>query len=246
MSEPSTVQPPVFLDRPQPGSAAGAGLPWLPLVTFTGWTAFLLVGLLGMLLPYRRPSPPPKEAAALPPIEMIDVELMPEEEKAPLPPPSNDIDSAEPPPLLDPSVPPEAPPLAEVAQLSEAVAFPLPIEGPHRIVDPDRASFRRSADEAAVTPAVAPPLETLTFGKGAGHQPQPRYPRKAQREGQEGTVVIRLSVGEDGRVQAAEIASASAWPLLNDAALRVVRERWRFAPGAARRYEVPITFKIPR
>jgi hypothetical protein len=34
--------------------------------------------------------------------------------------------------------------------------------------------------------------------------------------------------------------------LLNRAALRVVRERWRFSPGAIRVYEVSIRFELKK
>ena len=57
---------------------------------------------------------------------------------------------------------------------------------------------------------------------------------------------IGLTVSEDGRVLAAEVVAASPWPLLNEAARRTVRERWRFAPGPVRRFEVPIRFELQR
>ena len=89
-------------------------------------------------------------------------------------------------------------------------------------------------------------MQTLTFGDGEGNQPAPRYPDTARRAGQEGTVVIRFSVGADGRVLAAEPSSPSPWGALNREALRVVREQWHFKPGPARLCEVVIRFELKK
>jgi TonB family protein len=66
------------------------------------------------------------------------------------------------------------------------------------------------------------------------------------REGQEGTVTVRFSVGESGRVLTAEALKPSPWPLLDNAAVRVVRERWRFRAGEVRLYEVAIRFELTK
>lgn len=94
--------------------------------------------------------------------------------------------------------------------------------------------------------AAPAPAQTLTYGQGEGRQPAPEYPRQAVREGQEGTVRVRFTVGESGRVLAAEAIDPCPWPLLNEAALRAIRERWRFRSGAPRAYEVSIRFALAR
>ena len=97
---------------------------------------------------------------------------------------------------------------------------------------------------APVVAAASP--QRLTYGQGEGRQPAPEYPLAARREGQEGTIIVRLTVGEDGRVLAAEALSASPWPLLNEAALHAVRERWRFRDGPTRVYDVAIRFELSK
>jgi periplasmic protein TonB len=94
--------------------------------------------------------------------------------------------------------------------------------------------------------SVAPPVQTIVYGQGEGRQPAPDYPQRAIREGQEGTAVVRFTVEENGRVSAAELISPSPWALLNGAALRVVRERWRFRPGVLRLYQVSIRFELTK
>jgi protein TonB len=120
----------------------------------------------------------------------------------------------------------------------------LPVAGPTRVVDAKEASYSAPTTPVADNAVAQPIVSQLTFGHGEGKQPAPQYPARALNEGQEGTVRVQFTVGADGRTVAAELASQSPWPLLNEAALKVVRERWRFASGPVRRYEVPIHFRI--
>jgi protein TonB len=85
----------------------------------------------------------------------------------------------------------------------------------------------------------------LTFGVGEGRQPSPEYPREAGIAREQGTVVVRFTVGEDGSVLAAQVQSPCRWPLLNQAAVRAVRDRWHFQPGAMRSFDVSIEFELP-
>jgi protein TonB len=82
------------------------------------------------------------------------------------------------------------------------------------------------------------------MGQGEGRQPAPNYPREALARRQEGVVTVQFLVGADGKVVSAEVWQASPWPLLNEAAVSAVRNRWHFNPGAARLYRVPIRFRI--
>jgi protein TonB len=109
-----------------------------------------------------------------------------------------------------------------------------------------RAPAPQAIAPARVAPTTAPAIRRITFGQGEGRQPPPEYPREAIQAGQEGVVVVRFSVGADGTVQAAQLATPSRWPLLNQAALAVVRDRWRLGPGPPRTYEVSIRFQLNR
>ena len=216
----------------------------LAVLTLVLWMTCVVVGLLGFAWPYVRPRPPapPTEAVV---VQQLQVELtaepVPPPEAAPPPPPDP---LAPPPPGF---LPPPVPRLAAVAQPDPAIAFALPVAGPARIVELQRADHLTPVVPSAAPAAGAPPApQPLTFGQGEGKQPAPEYPRLSVRQGQEGVVVVRLGVDADGRVQSAEVASPSPWPLLNDAALRAVRERWRFRSGPPRLYEVPIRFELTK
>ena len=216
--------------RQTTGSPKGGheGATWSSVLTLVLWTGCLTVGGLGFVLPYTRPPAPAKQPEPVQ-AEILNVELtndpLPPPDVAPTPP-----DPTQPPPLLDPVVTPPAPPMIAVAPPSPTIAFALPVEGPVRLSTPHTA--------------VAPPVQRLVHGQGEGRQPAPDYPMQAQRAGQEGTVRVRLSVGENGRVIAAEAAEPCPWGLLNTAAVRTVRERWRFQAGTIRLYEVSIRFEI--
>jgi protein TonB len=151
-----------------------------------------------------------------------------------------------PPPDLNappaPPAPPEALPPTAVAAPSPSIAFAVPVEGPTRIVD-----AKLAVPVAARPPLpVAPPVRHLTFGVGEGRQPDPEYPHDAVLAHEEGTVVVRFKVGQDGRVLSAVVTQPSRWPLLNQAALRAVRDEWRLSPGKAGTYDIPIQFVLTR
>lgn len=206
------------------------------------WLLCVTVGTLGMVLQYTRPVAPQKEA---PPIqaEILNVELT----QDPLPPPDVQPPTSvsQPPTLIPLPAPQQAPPMVAVAAPSPAIAFALPVEGPTRVVEARQASYVKPTVPTQAVAATAP-VQPLTFGQGEGKQPAPEYPARASRAGQEGTVLVRFTVGENGRVLAAEAASPSPWSLLNESAVRTVRERWRFSPGIVRLYEVAIRFQLTK
>jgi len=208
------------------------------------WLGCVTIGTLGLVLNYPRPRPivtvPPPVVAQTMEVEVAKVRLAPPET---LPSPAA---PAIPSPVPAPPVIPEAAPLLPVAAPSPAIAFALPVEGPTRVVAPEHAAHVRPPPAQPAASPAPPSAQPLVFGQGEGKQPAPDYPRAAVRAGQEGTVRIGFTVGEDGRILAAEVVAGSPWPLLNEAALHTVRTRWRFTPGPPRRYEVPIRFQLEK
>ncbi len=203
----------------------------VPVATFVTWTLCLVVGLLGFWLHYPRPRP-----LANPPIPNENEKLFVQLAEQPASPPENLL-----PPAHRPSVAPVseemAPAPIPVAEPSPAIAFALPVEGATRVVPFNQAAYGRPSKPV-------PTVQRLTFGVGVGQQVSPEYPREAIQQHQEGTVIIRLVVGESGFVTSAEVIQPCPWPLLNDSAVRTVRHQWQFAPGSVRTYKVPIHFQI--
>jgi TonB family protein len=86
-------------------------------------------------------------------------------------------------------------------------------------------------------------VQRLTYGQGEGQQPAPEYPLEADIAGQHGSILVRFTIGEDGRVTSAEATQPCPYPLLNQSAVRTIREEWRFKPGPVRIDEIIIEFK---
>jgi TonB family protein len=213
------------------------------VLTLVLWLGAAVVGVMGLTLSYARPH---AGAAVVTPltVEMLHVELTAE----PLPEIQSHPALAETlatPPPADAVLQPQLPPAIAVALPSPQIAFAVPVEGPTQIVEVAHAGYSANQTQTTATETTALPVQPLTFGHGAGRQPAPDYPLRAQREKQEGVVSVRFTVGENGRVAAAEAVNASPWPLLNESAVRTIRSRWRFAPGAPRAYEVAIRFVLP-
>jgi len=61
--------------------------------------------------------------------------------------------------------------------------------------------------------------------------PKPPYPMLARRRREQGTVLLRVRVRADGSVAEAEVKQSSGSALLDDTALRTVRDSWRFTPA---------------
>jgi len=204
--------------------------PLAPVLTLVVWSVCLAVGLLGFVLPYARPH----GSAAAPQsvkVERLVVELT----KEPAAPSENEH---QPGPRSSVPLPADAmaPPPIAVAQPSAAVAFAVPVEGPTRVVPFNQATYAKPSQVAAV--------QRLTFGEGEGRQLSPEYPAQAIQQHQEGVVVVRLKVAENGQVTSAEAIQPCPWPLLNESALRTVRYKWRFSAGDVRMYDVAIRFQL--
>jgi len=78
-----------------------------------------------------------------------------------------------------------------------------------------------------------------------GFNPKPPYPLLARRMGVQGVVLLRVHVRTDGSVAEAEIKQSSGSALLDDSALRTVRESWRFMPARLDGVSVESWVEVP-
>ena len=101
-------------------------------------------------------------------------------------------------------------------------------------------------------PAPAPPplpSSPPSFGAAYLNNPRPEYPRLARRNGDEGTVMLRVLVTRDGRAAKVELDKTSGSSLLDGAAMDAVKE-WRFVPARKGTepvedwVRVPIVFRL--
>jgi protein TonB len=264
------VAPPPVKTPSSPGSAredqfllrepeAGA---IVPAATLGIWVGCLVIGGLGFVLRYPQAPPLPKE---LPPVLVQSVKVDLSDDPAPSDatstenalPAKPDVSDPQPPALPNPETLTPAPALVSLAELTPAPAFvapapankpPMPAQPAAQAQSPEPA--RPAVPGEAGGPArqragVPGAFRHLTFGVGEGRQPSPEYPREAGMARQQGTVVVRFTVGEDGSVLGAQVQTPCRWPLLNQAAVRAVRDRWHFQPGGVRSFDVSIQFELP-
>jgi protein TonB len=204
----------------------------VPVLTLVLWVGCVVVAVLGKVL--HTPPPPPTTQPGPIDAQLVNIALeqpleqvMPDAQPSPAPPDA-----------------PQAPPLPAVALPSPAIAMELPVEGPSRLIAPQQAAPQRTVANPEARAAPASHVQRLTFGQGEGRQPAPEYPTEAIYRRQEGVVVILMTVGEDGHVIAARVEVPCPYAILNQAALRAVRQTWHFPAGPMRNYEIAIQFEL--
>jgi protein TonB len=217
----------------------------LPIGTAVLWIGCLFIGALGLFLRYPHPrgpdpQPPPVEVKWMN-VEVVKGPPTPLEQSSPDAAPADSTPQPPPPPEAQPA--PPLPQMVAVTPWNPSIPFPKPVEGPTRLVDATQAAPKVQAPQPP-RPATAPSTVRLVYGQGEGDQPKPEYPREAAMAHQQGAVTIRFTVGADGRVQSAEVIAPCRWPLLNQSALRTVRDDYRFRPGSPRSFEISIEFKL--
>lgn len=249
-----TLKPKIMLRRILPRSQAVLGVrdrsapatEWMPVITLVLWLSVESGALVGWVLAY--PSPRLVERTVKPTqAELLSVQLT--AEAVPLVETSSaPASEASPPSLPERFVPASAPAPVAVAEPSPAAVLHRVAESPVQATPITMASSSHPAASPTTQGALdhRPLVQQLHYGQGEGKQPAPEYPLSARRQGQQGTVAIRFTVGTDGQVVAAEVAKPAPWATLTEAALRVVRDRWRFRPGPLRLYEVSIRFELSR
>jgi protein TonB len=77
-----------------------------------------------------------------------------------------------------------------------------------------------------------------------GSYPAPQYPGMALRNHYQGTVTIEIIVDATGKITVAKVQKSSGFPTLDEAALDMVKDHWRFPPGGERYYYWPCVFQI--
>jgi len=120
-----------------------------------------------------------------------------------------------------------------------------PVEGPGE--DPDKIFPVEPWDPWQPAPPPPPPPGTGFVASSANprlvFQAKPDYPQVARMSGLEGTVIVAVLVGPDGRVENAQIRQG-VHPLLDKAALKAAF-KCRFEPGRQRSIPVRAWMSVP-
>lgn len=210
---------------------------WPAIAFIVAVHAILIAAFVAQTAPLRVAKPPPAIVVSL---------VEPREPPNPPPPPKPRPSPAKaiaPMPVVAP--PPVVVP--EVPRMQALPAITLPPSPPDPAPSP---AVSAPVAPIAATPAIAP-LVAPRFDAAYLDNPAPRYPAIARRQGEQGRVLLRVSVTADGRAGSVEIAASSGSERLDRAALDAVR-RWRFVPArrgdeaVAAQVLVPIAFSLDR
>lgn len=153
--------------------------------------------------------------------------------------------------------PPEAKPLPVVKpQPVKQRPTPTP-KTPTPVIETTTSTLAAPSAPAVATPDPKPapaapaaePVSQARFDTDYLRNPAPAYPPLSRRMGEEGKVVLRVSVNPQGTADSVEIRTSSGSPRLDEAAQKTVRN-WKFIP--AKRGDaaiqswvlVPIIFKL--
>jgi len=155
-----------------------------------------------------------------------------------------------------PELPPPEPVPAPIAEMIEPE--------PEAVPPPKTASRPREQSASAAQPKPVRATASRPVGKpGAGtpagvrtqakpdylSNPPPPYPASSRQSGEQGVVMLTVSVTEQGRAAAVRLRRSSGFPRL-DAAARSAVQRWRFSPAkiggiaVATEVEVPVRFQL--
>lgn len=88
-----------------------------------------------------------------------------------------------------------------------------------------------SAAPPITTAPAQPPVSDSAASSVSGTHSTPPYPPDARRLNQEGTVVLQLTIGVDGRVVTADVVRSSGVPELDQTASAWVLAHWRYKPA---------------
>jgi len=100
------------------------------------------------------------------------------------------------------------------------------------------------AAPAVVAPPAAPKLELPSSTADYLHNPKPKYPRLSQSRNEQGTVILSVLVGLDGKVREVTVKSSSGFDLLDRTAREAVLG-WTFVPGKRNGAPVEMAVDVP-
>ena len=205
--------------------------------------------LLGIELPSPNVQPPAPSVQ----ITLAGVEAQPER----LP---------EPDPLAEPQLPPDAPskPALEVAAAATAPPAPATATNPNliparRLAASNPLALAQAVAQAAAKETAAPlvlnqapaPSEDFAYYLDAWRREVERvgqlnYPAEARAKKLAGTLRLRVTIAADGGLKEVRITESSGHPVLDDAALRIVRLAAPYAPFSPTMRTVAEVLEIER
>jgi len=91
-----------------------------------------------------------------------------------------------------------------------------------------------ATEQVVAEPVIEPPR----FGAAYLNNPAPAYPMQARRMGEQGKVLLKVLVSQDGKAETVKVDTSSGHHKLDQAAIEAVK-KWSFVP--AKRSNQPIS-----
>jgi len=190
---------------------------------------FLVIGLVGLKAPKVMHKP------LIEVTESAPVIFTPPEDQ---PKPEPEVQPDEPAPQ---DAPVETPQVVTVAAPADAqVAFAVPVQGAVVVA----TEVRLATPPPPVTHAPDGPTKFDPNAKDGGSYPLPDYPTTALAHQYQGVAVLEFRVDEAGHLVSVKVQKSSGYTILDDAALSIIKNRWRFPPGEARWYTRDFVFQL--
>lgn len=203
---------------------SGAGLPWRHGSAFVLIAVLHLAALAALLHARRQSAPKPVPRTMM--VSFIAAAPAPVEAPAPKPPAPTRPKAKLAPKMV-------ATPRPSPTPMSTPPITP-PVAAPQLQMPPAPAP-------AASTPVTTPP----DFVAAYLDNPGPKYPAASIRLREEGVVMLLVQVSADGRAEQVTVDRSSGHARLDEAAVEVVRKRWRFVPAKQGDKAVPAWVRIP-
>lgn len=120
----------------------------------------------------------------------------------------------------------------------------------------DTTAIQNTTNVKPVAPPPPPKADVIVAPRQNPRRPntgaEEMYPAMSRRLGEEGTVVLLLTVNEEGKVTEAKVQTSSGFERLDEAAAKEAARTWRFLPGtingkpASMQMPIKVTFKLPK
>jgi protein TonB len=210
---------------PHPQGHPDRTLAWINSICFL----FLFVALSGV----RQTLPVPQAVPSLE--EPVPIIIQP------LPPPPTQADQPKKEETTEDQTP--APRVVVVTLNSPAINFSVPTIG--NVIVPNAIAPAPPVAPLSVTAAIHNEPKTIGSTGEGGDRPQPPYPEMALKFGEQGTVVLLLTVDDSGLVESAVIKETSGSAILDRSALEFVKRHWIVPPGKGGRvFQATISYQI--
>ena len=172
-----------------------------------------------------------RAAEVVVPVELLSVIITPPAPEAP-PVPQPKAEEPIQQPVVRKSTPKPRPAPQPVARPdpTPAPSAPTATSEPQPPAPPVAAPMTSAAPPAPPSPAPAPRVELPISDADYLQNPKPEYPRMSSRLGEEGTTIMRVQIGTDGRALDAQVFKSSGFARLDQAAAETVR-KWKYVPG---------------